>query len=124
MTATITERASGTQRVISASYLVGCDGAHSSVRRAMGASKRSVFAQLLVEAALVGLAGGGVGLLLAAFGLWVVRQQPVEYAAFAHMDGAMLAATFVLAVCATLLAALFPAWRACRIVPARLLKTQ
>jgi putative ABC transport system permease protein len=78
----------------------------------------------LVEAALVGLAGGVVGLLLAAFGLWVVRQQPVEYAAFAHMDGSMLAATFVLAVCATLLAALFPAWRACRIVPARLLKTQ
>jgi len=99
-------------------------GGELSVRRAMGASKRLVFAQLLVEAALIGLAGGAAGLLLAAFGLWVVRQQPVEYAAFAHMDGAMLAATFVLAVCATLLAALFPAWRACRIVPARLLKTQ
>jgi ABC-type antimicrobial peptide transport system, permease component len=99
-------------------------GGELSVRRAMGASKRTVFAQLLVEAALVGLAGGVVGLLLAVFGLWVVRQQPVEYAAFAHMDGAMLAATFVLAVCATVLAAVFPAWRACRIVPARLLKTQ
>ncbi|GAB3793629.1 ABC transporter permease [Dyella agri] len=95
-----------------------------SVRRAMGASKQAVFAQLLVEAALVGLTGGLVGLLLAAFGLWVVRQQPVEYATLAHMDGAMLCGTFVLAVCATLLAALFPAWRACRIVPARLLKTQ
>lgn len=99
-------------------------GGELSVRRAMGASKRSVFAQLLVEAALVGLAGGVVGLLLAVFGLWVVRQQPVAYAALAHMDGAMLTATFALAVCATLLAALFPAWRACRIVPARLLKTQ
>ena len=99
-------------------------GGELSVRRAMGASKRSVFAQLLVEAALVGLAGGVVGLLLAAFGLWVVRQQPVEYAAYAHMDGSMLGATVVLAVCATLLAALFPAWRACRLVPARLLKTQ
>jgi putative ABC transport system permease protein len=99
-------------------------GGELSVRRAMGASRRAVFAQLLVEAALVGLAGGVVGLLLAASGLWVVRQQPVEYAAFAHMDGSMLGATFVLAVCATLLAALFPAWRACRIVPARLLKTQ
>jgi putative ABC transport system permease protein len=99
-------------------------GGELSVRRAMGASKRSVFAQLLVEAALVGLAGGIVGLLLAGFGLWIVRQQPVEYAAYAHMDGSMLGATVVLAVCATLLAALFPAWRACRIVPARLLKTQ
>ncbi|MEW9571212.1 ABC transporter permease [Rhodanobacter sp. Si-c] len=99
-------------------------GGELSVRRAMGASKRSVFAQLLVEAALVGVAGGALGLLLAIFGLWIVRQQPVPYAALAHMDGAMLGATFVLAVCATLLAALFPAWRACRIVPARLLKTQ
>jgi len=99
-------------------------GGELSVRRAMGASKRSVFAQLLVEAALVGLAGGAVGLLLAAFGLWIVRQQPVPYAALARLDGTMLGATFALAVCATLLAAVFPAWRACRIVPARLLKTQ
>ncbi|WP_426662746.1 ABC transporter permease [Rhodanobacter aciditrophus] len=99
-------------------------GGELSVRRAMGASKRSVFAQLLVEAAVVGLAGGALGLLLAVFGLWIVRQQPVEYATLAHMDGAMLGSTFVLAVCATLLAAMFPAWRACRIVPARLLKTQ
>jgi len=99
-------------------------GGELSVRRAMGASKRAVFAQLLVEASLVGVAGGVVGLLLAAFGLWIVRQQPVQYAALAHLDGSMLGATFVLAVCATLLAALFPAWRACRILPARLLKTQ
>ena len=99
-------------------------GGELSVRRAMGASRRSVFAQLLTEAALIGLAGGAAGLLLAAFGLWIVRQQPVPYAALAHLDGAMLGATVVLAVCATLLAAVFPAWRACRIVPARLLKTQ
>ena len=99
-------------------------GGELSVRRAMGASRRSVFAQLLVESALVGLAGGAIGLLLSLFGLWVVRQQPTQYAALAHLDAAMLGATFVLAVCATLLAAMFPAWRACRLVPARLLKTQ
>lgn len=99
-------------------------GGELSVHRAMGASRRAVFAQLLLEAAVVGLAGGAMGLLLSAFGLWVVRQQPVAYAAFAHMDEPMLGGTFVLAVCATLVAALFPAWRACRIAPARLLKTQ
>ncbi|HEX5353465.1 MAG TPA: ABC transporter permease [Rhodanobacteraceae bacterium] len=99
-------------------------GGDLAVRRAMGASKRSVFAQLLVEAALTGLGGGVVGLLLATFGLWVVRQQTAAYAGLARLDGAMLGATFVLAVCATLLAALFPAWRACRLMPARLLKTQ
>ncbi|MDO1528249.1 ABC transporter permease [Fulvimonas sp. R45] len=99
-------------------------GGELSVRRAMGASRRSVFVQLLVEAALVGLAGGVIGLLLSLFGLWVVRQQPTQYAGLAHLDTTMSAATFALAVCATLLAAVFPAWRACRLVPARLLKTQ
>ncbi|MEW5836152.1 MAG: ABC transporter permease [Pseudomonadota bacterium] len=99
-------------------------GGELSVHRAMGASKRAVFTQLLLEAAVVGLAGAAMGLVLSAFGLWLVRQQPVAYAAFAHMDASMLGGTLVLAVCATLLAALFPAWRACRIAPARLLKTQ
>lgn len=99
-------------------------GGELSVRRAMGASRRAVFAQLVMEAGLVGLAGGALGVVLARFGLWVVRQQPAEYAALARMDAAMLGATFVLAICATVLAALFPAWRACRLVPARLLKTQ
>jgi putative ABC transport system permease protein len=99
-------------------------GGELSVRRAMGASRRSIFMQLLLEAVLVGLAGGAIGLLLSSFGLWVVRQQPQEYATLAHLDATMLLATFVLALAATLLAALFPAWRACRIPPARLLKTQ
>lgn len=99
-------------------------GGSLSVRRAMGASRASIFMQLLVEAAMIGLAGGVVGLLLSLFGLWIVRQQPATYAALAHLDGSMLIATFLLALVATLLAALFPAWRACRLMPARLLKTQ
>lgn len=99
-------------------------GGELSIRRAMGASKNAIFAQLLIEAGLIGLAGGVVGLGLAFFGLWIVRVQPVAYAALAHLDGAMLGTTFALAVCTTLLAALFPAWRACHLVPARSLKTQ
>lgn len=99
-------------------------GGELSVRRAMGASRRAVFAQLLVEASLVGLSGGVAGLMLASFGLWVARQQPAQYAALARLDSAMLLMTFALAVFATVLAAVFPAWRACRLAPARLLKIQ
>ncbi len=93
------------------------------VRRALGASKRSLFAQLLVESGVVGLAGGSGGLLLALLGLWLVRQQPAEYAPLAQLDPAMLLATFMLAVSASLLAGLLPAWRACQIAPALQLKS-
>ena len=92
------------------------------VRRALGASQRTLFAQLLVESAVVGLAGGAGGLLLALFGLWLVRQQPADYAALAQMDVPMLLATFVLAIGASLLAGVLPAWRACRVTPALQLK--
>jgi len=94
------------------------------VRRALGASKHSLFAQLLVESGVVGLAGGIGGLLLALLGLWLVRRQPAEYAPLAHLDPAMLLATFLLALGASLLAGLLPAWRACQIAPPLQLKSQ
>ncbi|PWK88712.1 ABC transporter permease [Fulvimonas soli] len=99
-------------------------GGELSVRRALGASRRAVFVQLLAESALIGLAGGAVGLLLSLGGLWLLRQQPAEYASLARADGPMLLGTLALAVAATLSAAVFPAWRACRLAPARLLKLQ
>lgn len=94
------------------------------VRRALGASRRAIFAQCLVEAGTIGLAGGVVGLALAELGLWAVRQQPVEYAPLAHLDPAMLAGTFLLALVASVLAGLLPAWRACQVTPAIQLKSQ
>lgn len=94
------------------------------VRRALGASKREVFAQLLVESGVIGLAGGIGGLVLAFIGLWLVRLQPSNYASLAHLDLKMLMITFVLAIGSTLLAGLLPAWRACQITPALQLKSQ
>ncbi|MFT4197127.1 MAG: ABC transporter permease [Pseudoxanthomonas sp.] len=99
-------------------------GGEIGVRRALGASRRDVFAQFLVEAGVVGLAGGVLGLALAWIGLWLVRQQPADYAALARMDAPMLGLTFVLALLASLLAGLLPAWRAMQIAPAVQLKTQ
>ena len=93
------------------------------VRRALGASRRAVFAQLLTEAGTVGLAGGVLGLLLALAGLWAVRRSPTDYAALAHLDLRMFVVTFVLAVMASLLAGVLPAWRACQIPPALQLKS-
>ena len=95
-----------------------------SIRRAMGARKSDVFMQLGVESALIGITGGLVGLALAQLGLWSVRQRPDDYAHLARMDTSMLVATVVLAVAASVVAGLLPAWRACRIAPALNLKTQ
>ncbi len=94
------------------------------VRRALGASKRAIFIQCLVEAGVIGLMGGIIGLLLAWFGLWMVRRQPDDYAQLAQLDMRMLAVTFAFAIGASLLAGWLPAWRAARIAPAIQLKTQ
>ncbi|WP_266172222.1 ABC transporter permease [Dyella subtropica] len=93
------------------------------VRRALGATRRAIFAQCLVEAGFIGLLGGLGGLLLTLAGLWSVRQQPAAYADLAHLDGTMFAVTFVLAVGASLLAGLLPALRASRVAPGLQLKT-
>ncbi|MGH8085405.1 MAG: ABC transporter permease [Lysobacter sp.] len=94
------------------------------VRRALGASRRAIFSQCLVEAGMVGLAGGVLGLGLALLGLWAVRQQPVDYAPLTQLDFSMLVTTFVLAVGASLVAGMLPAWRACQVAPAIQLKSQ
>ena len=98
--------------------------AEIGVRRALGASKREIFSQFLLEAGVVGLVGGAWGLVLAFGGLWLVRQNPASYARLAHLDGRMLVTTFVLALVASLIAGLLPAWRACAIAPALQLKSQ
>ena len=94
------------------------------VRRALGASRSEIFKQCLVEAGTVGVAGGMLGLVLALLGLWAVRQQPASYASLAHLDGSMLLLTFALAVLASLLAGVLPAWRAMQVAPAIQLKSQ
>lgn len=95
-----------------------------SVRRALGARRRDIFLQFSVEAALVGLAGGALGVALAQLGLWSVRQRPDSYAQLARMDMPLLLWTLALAVGASLLAGIVPAWRASDAAPAALLKAE
>ncbi|MFT3754511.1 MAG: ABC transporter permease [Pseudoxanthomonas sp.] len=94
------------------------------VRRALGASRKEIFKQCLVEAGCIGAAGAVLGLGFAALGLWLVRQQPDDYARLAQLDAPMLLTTFVLSLAASLIAGVFPAWRAMQIAPAIQLKSQ
>ncbi len=94
------------------------------VRRALGATQGQVFQQYLVQAGVVGAAGGLLGLGFTFGGLWLLARQSEEVAAVAHMSPAMLLATVATAILAAVLAGLLPTWRACRVVPAIQLKTQ
>jgi putative ABC transport system permease protein len=92
------------------------------VRRALGASRGNVFAQFLTEAGVVGLAGGVLGLVLTFFCLWWMQHRPQSYAALIHPDLSTVMLSFVIAVLASLMAGLLPAWRACGVTPALQLK--
>jgi putative ABC transport system permease protein len=94
------------------------------VRRALGASRVEIFKQFLMESAVVGLVGGFLGLLLSSAALFLIARQSDSFSVLAHLDWAMLALTFVLAIVASVLAGLLPTWRACQVMPALQLKSQ
>lgn len=95
------------------------------LRRAVGASRRQVFAQFLVESGMVGIAGALCGLLLTWLGLLGLRALYGDgpTARMAELDPGMVAITVVAAIAASLLAGLFPTWRACQVAPALQLKS-
>ena len=94
------------------------------VRRALGAPRREIFRQFLIEAGVVGLAGGAMGLMLSFGGLWLIARQSTSMEAVAHMSMSMLLATIALAIACSVLAGLLPTWRACQVRPAVQLKSQ
>lgn len=97
----------------------------AGVRRALGASRNAIFSQHLVESACIGIAGGVLGILLTLAGLGLIRQLQQGYMdRIASMDWTMMLAAIGLAILASLLAGLYPAWRISRTNPSIYLKTQ
>ncbi len=94
------------------------------IRRALGASRREIFRQFLIEAAVIGMAGGVAGVLLALGALKLIGMQSDYTQATARMDWQMLLLAFVMSLAAALLAGLLPTWRACQVTPAIQLKSQ
>ena len=93
------------------------------MRRALGASRRDVFAQVVVESGVVGLLGGVLGLCFAVASLKAMRVLfPAGMGRIAQMDGALVGATVVFAMVATLIAGVYPAWVSMRIPPALQIK--
>jgi len=106
--------------------------AMTGVRRALGASRRQVFMQHLVEVAILCAAGALLGFGLAILGLAAVHHMYAAahlgerggYQELTHFDKAGVIWAITLSIVATLAAGLYPAWRVGRMPPAVYLKSQ
>jgi putative ABC transport system permease protein len=94
------------------------------LRRALGATRSQLFTQHLVEAGVIGVSGGLIGLVLTWLGLMAVRALYADLNNVARLDWFMVFTAIALSIVAAVLAGLFPTWRACQITPAVQLKTQ
>ena len=96
-----------------------------SLRRALGASRSSLFLQHMVESGLIGLGGGILGLGLTWLGLRGIEMLFGDFVEnLVGMDWVMVLTAIGLAIVSALLAGLYPTWRACSIAPASQLKLQ
>ncbi|WP_063570762.1 MULTISPECIES: FtsX-like permease family protein [Luteibacter] len=89
------------------------------IRRALGASRASIYRQFLIEGASIGFVGGLFGVTLTLLGLWGIGGlfEP-KIARMVHIDASLIGLTVLLSIAATVVAALYPTWRAARIAPA------
>ncbi|WP_231759693.1 ABC transporter permease [Microbulbifer elongatus] len=97
----------------------------AGVRRALGASRNAIFTQHLIESSCIGVLGGLLGIVLALAGLTGIRALAMgQVDQIATMNWEMMLAAVGLAIFASILAGLYPAWRISRTNPSVYLKTQ
>lgn len=102
----------------------------SGIRRALGAGRRQIFAQHMVESALVSLAGSTLGLALGALALkgmhvfYADTHISQTYRAVTQFDPIAALWALALSVLSTFIAGLYPAWRVGKASPAVYLKSQ
>jgi putative ABC transport system permease protein len=88
-----------------------------AVRAALGASRGRLLSQLLAESVLMAVIGGGLGLLLAVWGVDAVRAlSPKDIPRFqqVRVDGVVLAFAALVSLGTGLLFGFFPAWKISR----------
>jgi putative ABC transport system permease protein len=108
----------------------------AGLRRALGASRVDIVRQHVIEALIVGLLGGALGLLLTLGGLRVLKgllysdwlmetENPDDFAlaqSLVHLDVPVLMVAIALSLLAGALTGLYPAYRIGRMAPATFLK--
>jgi len=121
--------------ILLAKFLNGA--AIAGVRRALGASRRQIFIQHLIEVGVLATVSAVLGLALGALGLLGVHSLYVTndvvdavtnaqggYQQLTHFDTVSVLWALMLAMVSALAAGLYPAWRIGRVSPAVYLKSQ
>ena len=105
-----------------------------SIRRALGAKKKTIVMQHVFEVAIIGALGGLVGLVVAYYGLqgmlniriyasdYTLRVEDV--APMFQLNLTMIGQAFVTGIVCTLIVSIYPIWRLCNVPPASQLKSQ
>ena len=96
----------------------------TSLRRALGASRKVIFNQQIVEVAVIGFSGGLIGLLLAWFGLQGIQYLYDSAPGLVRLDWIIMLSAVGIAISSSIVAGLYPAWRVCQVPPATQLKAQ
>jgi putative ABC transport system permease protein len=109
-------------------FMVRAEGAQRdlAIRMALGAGRATIIAQYLSEAALLGVAGGGIGVLLALLGVRALHLSPAGADLPRLTDVSVDSRVLLFALAVALLSAgavsLLPVLRARRVAPALVLK--
>jgi len=94
------------------------------IRRALGASRKAVLRQQLIEVGLLGVVGGLAGLCIAWLALQGMQSLFPGFEHLAELDLTLVGIAIASAVISTTLAGLYPVWRVCRVPPATYLRLQ
>lgn len=96
-----------------------------ALRRALGASRPAIYAQCLMEAAMIGVAGALAGFALIQIGLIACRLVlPDDFAILTQLRSADVLLALGLAIASALVAGLYPTWRTSRVEYGMQLKGQ
>jgi len=105
-----------------------------SLRRALGAKKKTIIAQHVIEVIIIGLLGGLLGIVVAYYGLQGMMNIQLYASDYTRrvedlqplfaLNFTLIVKAFITGIVCTLVTSIYPIWRLCNTPPASQLKSQ